>query len=101
MLSGKPEARAEIVKTQVEIAKLTTDMRPNSGSSMRDAINRTEKRVSELGKSVGGIRDDMRLLREEVLNIQESETACRAHVLSHLRKEQHDGTYTNPTTRSH
>lgn len=36
------------------------ELKPNSGSSTRDAINRIEQMLTEQGKDIGGIRQEIR-----------------------------------------
>ncbi len=76
-------------KSRAEIARILADMQADDGCSMREAVDRTDRRVHELAKSVGGLRDDMRQLRADVSQIYSGDT-CQAHLYSALHRKHKD-----------
>lgn len=56
---------AEAKATRAAAEHTARQVSPNHGSSLADAIRRVEVRQKEHSASIGGIRDDMRVLREE------------------------------------
>ena len=56
---------AEAKATRAVAEHTARQVSPNHGSSLADAIKRVEVRQKEHSASIGGIRDDMRVLREE------------------------------------
>lgn len=56
---------AEARATRGAAEHTSRQVSPNHGSSLADALRRVEARQVEHSKSIGGIRDDMRVLREE------------------------------------
>lgn len=71
-------------KTRAEVARIMHELQPNSGKSMRDQLNRVDVRVSELGKSIGGIRDDARADREALVALHRDMTATTSSITDRL-----------------
>lgn len=59
---------AEARKIRQDTSATAYQLHPNGGGSVSDSVTRTEHRVTELAKSVGGMRDDLRQVREEKTN---------------------------------
>ena len=70
-------------KTRAEVAQITHEMNPNSGASLRDAVNRIDERVADLKQSIGGIRDDVRADRKALIAVQRD--AAVTHEAIHIR----------------
>lgn len=59
---------AEAKKIRKDAGTAATQLDRNGGSTTADAVARTETRVIELARSVGGMRDDLRQVRDEKTN---------------------------------
>lgn len=86
----------QIAKTRVEVSRMRSEMQPqvdrishqvhpNGGSSMLDAITRIGKRVEELGRSIGGIRDDAREDRRALEELRADKRDQHAAIERRLR----------------
>ncbi len=56
---------AEVAKLKREVKPVREAIEPNHGSSLKDQVSRIERRQHEMGRSIGGIRDDLRDERAE------------------------------------
>jgi len=70
-LAETKKIRGETKVIRDDTAQTNHQLNPNGGGSVFDAVARTEKRTDEIAKSVGGIRDDVRGLRQEKSNDHE------------------------------
>lgn len=75
--------RDRVDKVADETAQVTHEMRPNSGGSMRDAIDRIERRQEEHGKRLGQLGDELGTVR----GIQaDDRRADRERITEHERR---------------
>lgn len=66
-------------KTRAEVDAIRATLEPNSGSSVADAVRRIDKRVAELSRSVGSIRDDARADRAALDTLHRDVLTIRDH----------------------
>lgn len=59
-------------KTSAEVEQIKADLRPDSGKTTRDLLDRIERRQLEHGRSIGGIRDDARQDRASLIALQQT-----------------------------
>jgi len=71
-------------KTRAEVAQIRHQLHPNGGASLRDRIDRIDRRQVEIAASIGGVRDDARADRQALTTLQADATAIHAGIAARL-----------------
>lgn len=60
----------ELIRTRRKAEVSVAELQPNHGTSMRDAVDRIEKQVAELGTEVSAVRTEQRTQGERLIVVE-------------------------------